>query len=99
MARTLHLVRAGLLLGALSLVIAACDGQGDGGAAPKGKAQATCPVMDGKIDKQFFADHEGKRVYFCCEGCIEQFKKEPQKFIKKLEDAGVVLEKTPSKGG
>jgi YHS domain-containing protein len=59
------------------------------------KAQTTCPVMGGKIDKQYFADYEGKRVYFCCPACKAEFEKDPAKYVKKLEDAGVVLEKAP----
>lgn len=58
-------------------------------------AQTTCPVMGGAIDKKQFADHDGKRVYFCCPGCIGTFNKEPAKYIKKLEDSGVTLDKTP----
>jgi YHS domain-containing protein len=60
------------------------------------KEQTNCPVMGGKIDKKIYADHDGKRVYFCCAGCIEPFKKEPAKHIKKLEDGGVVLTKVPA---
>ena len=48
-----------------------------------------------KINKDIYVDHEGKRVYFCCAGCDATFKKDPAKYIKKLEDAGVVLEKAP----
>jgi YHS domain-containing protein len=59
-------------------------------------AQTTCPVMGGKIVKSIYADHMGKRVYLCCEGCIDTFNKDPMKYIKQLEDAGVVLEKAPS---
>ena len=59
------------------------------------KAQTTCPIMGGKINKEVYADHDGKRVYFCCAGCIEPFKKNPEKHIKKLEGDGVVLDKTP----
>jgi len=62
------------------------------------KAQTTCPVMGGKIkNKKLFADHDGKRVYFCCEMCPEKFKKDPEKYIKKLQDAGVALDHTPKK--
>ena len=60
--------------------------------------QTTCPVMGGKIDKEVNADHEGKRVYFCCKGCIAEFQKDPAKYIKKLEDEGVSLEEAPSVG-
>jgi len=29
-----------------------------------------------------FADKDGKRYYFCCEGCKEEFDKDAKKFIK-----------------
>ena len=53
------------------------------------KAQTTCPVMGGKIDKKYYADYKGKRVYFCCPGCIAKFKADPEKYLKKLDAAGV----------
>lgn len=48
--------------------------------------QTTCPVMGGKINKELFADHDGKRVYFCCPACLPKFEKEPEKYIKILRD-------------
>ncbi len=48
-----------------------------------------------KINKTVYVDHDGKRVYFCCAGCIDSFKKEPAKHIKKLEGEGVELAKVP----
>ena len=30
-----------------------------------GSPQQFCPVMGGKINKDLYADYEGKRVYFC----------------------------------
>ena len=56
------------------------------------QVQKTCPIMGGAIDKKLYADHNGKRVYFCCPGCEPQFKKNPKAFIKKLESQGVKLE-------
>ena len=56
------------------------------------QAQKKCPVMGGTINKDVYADYEGKRVFFCCESCISTFKKDPAKYVKKLEDEGVVLE-------
>lgn len=50
--------------------------------------QTTCPVMGGKINKGLYAEHEGKRVYFCCGGCSSSFKKNPEKYLKKLEASG-----------
>lgn len=61
----------------------------------KGNPQITCPVMGGKIDKNVYTDYQGKRIYFCCSGCVADFQKDPEKYMKKLEEQGVVLEKAP----
>lgn len=64
--------------------------------APKAtKAQTICPVMGEKINKKFYADYEGKRVYFCCSACVPEFKKNPGKYMEKLK--GVQLEEAPKK--
>ena len=44
-----------------------------------------CPVLGGPIDEANKATYEykGKVYNFCCAGCIEEFKKEPQKYIDK----------------
>ena len=57
--------------------------------------QTTCPLMGGKINRKTYADHDGKRVYFCCKDCVGKFKKDPAKYIKKLEGQGVTLETAP----
>ena len=57
------------------------------------KAQTTCPVMGGAIDKSKFVDYEGKRIYVCCGGCIATVKKEPAKYVKQLEALGITLDK------
>ena len=59
------------------------------------KPQEFCPVMGGKINKNIYADHDGKRVYFCCKGCIGTFKKDPEHYIKTMEDRGITLGKAP----
>ena len=46
--------------------------------------QTTCPVMGSPINKALFTEYQGKKVYFCCPGCKEQFEKEPEKYIAKL---------------
>lgn len=46
--------------------------------------QTTCPVMGGAINKDIFVEYQGKKVYFCCPACIEQFNKEPEKYLSKL---------------
>jgi YHS domain-containing protein len=61
-----------------------------------GGVQTFCPVMWGNpINKDLYADYNGKRVYFCCGYCQTKFKENPEMYIKKLEDAGVTVEKAP----
>jgi len=59
------------------------------------KHQTICPIEGGEINKKLFADYQGKRVYFCCAGCPPVFKKDPEKYIKKMESQGITLDKTP----
>jgi len=61
----------------------------------EGKAQTTCPVMGGTIDKAQYADVDGVRVYVCCPGCVAKVKADPEKYIAKLKAEGVELEKAP----
>jgi Cu(I)/Ag(I) efflux system membrane fusion protein len=66
------------------------------------RPQTHCPVMGGKIDRKVFTDYRGKRIYFCCPGCDATFKKDPEKYLEKLREAGVKLEDAPgakSSGG
>ena len=47
--------------------------------------QTKCPVMEGNpIDQSVYVDHEGERVYFCCNTCVDAFTKEPGKYLDKL---------------
>ena len=55
--------------------------------------QTMCPIMEGKIDKKYSAVHKGKKVYFCCADCVNEFKKNPDKYVKQIEDEGITLEK------
>ena len=48
------------------------------------KGEIVCPVMGTVIEDKDKAvghqDHNGKRYYFCCGGCPDQFKDNPSKF-------------------
>jgi len=57
--------------------------------------QVKCPVMGGAANKRVYTDYEGKRIYFCCPPCIQQFKRNPEKYMKQFEKEGVVLEDAP----
>jgi YHS domain-containing protein len=59
------------------------------------KDQTICPVMGGMINKNLYADYQGNRVYFCCPPCLREFKKDPDKYVKKMKEQGVTLAKSP----
>ncbi len=46
--------------------------------------QTLCPVMGGAVNKKYFIEYKGEKVYFCCPGCDKVFLKEPEKYIDKL---------------
>ena len=48
-----------------------------------------CPVLGRPIDKRNSYVYQGTRYYFCCPSCIEKFKAEPEKYIKKKSDQQV----------
>ncbi|MBN2713896.1 MAG: hypothetical protein JXR97_15870 [Planctomycetes bacterium] len=48
--------------------------------------QKTCPVMGGPINKDLFVEYKGKKIYVCCEGCINVVKKDPEKYAKKVAE-------------
>ena len=94
-----YLVVAGLVLGA-SLGLAGCQKETPKAPAKTTTAKAseatpgqpvaqvaeqtTCPVMGGAIDKNIFVEYKGKKVYFCCKGCVDTFKADPEKYVAKL---------------
>ena len=45
-----------------------------------------CPVMRGKASKDYSYVYEGKKYYFCCSSCIEQFKNNPKEYISKIKE-------------
>jgi YHS domain-containing protein len=64
-------------------------------AADQPQTQTVCPVLGGNIDQNVYVDYQGKRIYFCCQGCDAEFKKDPEKYTKKIQDQGITLEKSP----
>jgi len=61
----------------------------------QGGKQSLCPVMNYNINKAFYVDIDGKRIYVCCAQCVDTIKSNPAPYLEKLEKQGVVLEKTP----
>jgi YHS domain-containing protein len=51
--------------------------------------QHVCPVSGevlGLMGNPFKVSAEGKTVFLCCEGCLQQFKENPEKYLAKLKD-------------
>ena len=57
---------------------------------PKPYPLKTCVVSDEKLgdmgDAYVFV-HEGREIKLCCKSCLKDFKKDPAKYIKKIEEA------------
>jgi YHS domain-containing protein len=81
----------------LNGVIAQQESPQPGVSAPEKqeKLQTNCPVMGGEINKDVYTDYKAKRIYFCCNSCIEKFKKDPEKYMKEFKKEGIKLEDTP----
>ncbi len=56
-----------------------------GGAADMLPENQTCPVMGNPVDPKVFVDHNGRRIGFCCPGCDDLFKANPEKYLKKVD--------------
>lgn len=80
-----------LLVLALALGIFAAGA----GLAADPRPQTVCPVLGGNIDKKVYVDYQGERIYFCCQGCDAEFRKNPEKYMKKIQEQGITLEKSP----
>ncbi len=87
-----------LLIVVLGLVLTLSVAGAGLAADPPAQAQpqTTCPVLGNKINKDVYADYQGKRVYFCCSDCIGVFQKDPDKYLKKLSDQGVTPAARPT---
>ncbi len=70
-----------------ALALAAAGPAAD--SATQGQPQTVCPVLGGKIDQNVHTDYHGQRVYFCCPGCVNQFQKDPEKYLNKMKPQGV----------
>jgi YHS domain-containing protein len=50
----------------------------------------TCPVSDEKLGEMgdaYTFVYEGREIKLCCKSCLKDFKKDPAKYIKKIEEA------------
>jgi YHS domain-containing protein len=50
----------------------------------------TCVVSGEKLGEMgdpYVLQYEGKTVKFCCKDCVKKFKKDPAKYLAKIEEA------------
>jgi YHS domain-containing protein len=54
--------------------------------APPSKALTNkmCPVMNSPASEKYRSEYKGQYVYFCCQGCVKMFEKDPEKYVAKL---------------
>ena len=55
---------------------------------PKPYTLKTCPTDGEKLDSMgtpYTFIHEGREIKLCCKGCLDDFKKNSAKYIKKIE--------------
>ncbi len=67
--------------------------------AHRAKVQVTCPVTGEPVDKKFFADSNGQKVYVCCKGCVGKYKRDPAKYAAGLANSYTYQTKCPVMGG
>lgn len=54
---------------------------------------ATCPVMELDVMDGQYIDWEGYRIHFCCAGCDDTFRADPEKYMSILaEDPSVSVD-------
>ena len=81
-----------VLAGATSIMFVGCASDGDGhsghshGAAAKPYPLNKCLVTDEAFEhgKPYVFVHDGQEIKLCCKDCLADFKKEPSKYLSKL---------------
>ncbi len=59
----------------------------------------TCVVSGEKLGEMgdpYVWEYQGRELKFCCKGCVKDFKKDPAKYLKIIEDAEAKAKKGKS---
>jgi YHS domain-containing protein len=93
----MSLIRSLLLslavVASLSVTLGGCASRQDKSSASSSSATtkpytlSTCIVSDeelGTMGKPVVYNYNGQEIKFCCSGCEDDFKKDPEKYLKKL---------------
>jgi YHS domain-containing protein len=79
-----------LALAGLTLTKAVAAEKGGEKKAKSSYPLTTCVVSDEKLDSMgepYTFKYQGREVKLCCKNCQKDFKKDPSKYLKKLDDA------------
>jgi YHS domain-containing protein len=80
----------------IAIASISCNKQEDSTAASAAESSAkpypldTCLVSGEKLGSMgdpIVINHEGQEIKFCCDTCVPQFKKDPEKYLSKLDQA------------
>lgn len=55
--------------------------------ADRPKIQVTCPISKEPVDPNVFIESEGRKVFFCCKGCMNKYKADPTKYASALANS------------
>lgn len=85
-----HTVTILIALSVLGGSLVGCAADQAAKAKPKPYTLKTCVVTDeklGEMGEAYTYVYEGREIKFCCKGCLKDFKKDPAKYVKKIEEA------------
>lgn len=74
----------------LLIVAAGCAAQEKSASTTKPYTLSTCIVSDealGHMGEPVVYNHNGQEIKFCCSSCETDFKKDPDKYLKKMQAA------------
>jgi hypothetical protein len=66
---------------------------------PKPYTLKTCIISGDKLGEMgdpFVYTYKDREIKFCCKGCLKDFNKDPQKYIKMIEEAEAKAKKAKS---
>ena len=64
---------------------------------PPAKLYPRRDALSGKmVNRDIYADYEGKRIYFCCRNSMRKFLDDPSIYLDKFTELGVTLQDVPA---
>lgn len=46
-------------------------------------ANPTCPVMGDDVDSGIYTEYRGRKIFFCCENCRDEFDERPDYYFER----------------